>query len=219
MSEENPRAGRRLRRLHPKPVKPNRRQTDWNPPFTSEEESDHHDCGGLNQKENALLMAIFRSLKALIKKNPSRSKTFLTTTTCTISAPCSPLSYFPSQPLSPFGCHSTRLLSPLSKLIIPFHGPLFLQSPPWKLSQSATPLYVQGNRIILRRVEALNSGLNLLRRTKLPLRIGFGSVSPGPNLLDRLDSDKRIDELVHGVVNLPNLISVSRLISGPFLGW
>lgn len=164
-------------------------------------------------------MAIFRSLKALIKKNPTRSKSFLTTTTCTISAPCSPLSSFPSQPMFPFGCHSTRLLSPLSKLIFPFHGPLFLSFPPWKLSQSATPLYVQGNRIILRRVEALNSRFNLLRRTKLPIRIQFGSVSPGPILLDRLDSDKRNDNLVHGFVNLPNLISVSRLISGPFLGW
>lgn len=164
-------------------------------------------------------MAIFRSLKALIKKNPSRFKTFLTTTTCTISAPFSPLSSFPSQPLSPFGYHSTRLLSPLSKLIFPFHGPLFLSSPPWKLLQSATPLYVQGNRIILHRVEALNSGFNLLRRTNLPLRIGFGSVSSGPHLLDRSDSNTTNDNLVHGFVNLPNLISVSRLISGPFLGW
>lgn len=164
-------------------------------------------------------MAVFRSLKALIKNNASRSKTFLTTTTCTISAPCSPLPHFSSPPLYPFGCHSTRLLSPLSKLIIPFHGPLFLSCPPWKLSQSATPLYVQGNRIILRKVEALNSGLNLLRKTKLPLRIRFGSVSPAPNLLDRVNSDTRTDNSVHGFVNLPNLISVSRLISGPFLAW
>uniref|UniRef100_A0A9I9CRE6 Cardiolipin synthase (CMP-forming), mitochondrial n=1 Tax=Cucumis melo TaxID=3656 RepID=A0A9I9CRE6_CUCME len=163
-------------------------------------------------------MAIFRSLKTIIKKNPS-SKTFLTTTTCTISAPYSPLSYCPSQTLSPFGYHSTRLLSPLSKLIFPFHGPLFLSFPPWKLSQSATPLYVQGNGIILRRVEAFNSRLNLLRKTKLPLRIRFGSVSPAPHLLDRLNSEKRNDHWVHGFVNLPNLISLSRLISGPFLGW
>ncbi|XP_048332049.2 cardiolipin synthase (CMP-forming), mitochondrial isoform X2 [Ziziphus jujuba] len=162
-------------------------------------------------------MAVCRSLKALIR-NPNRSRNFLTATNSSISAPIyspfahplyHPLFRLPSQP-------STRLLSPFSNWIIPFQGPLFLSFPPWKLSQSATPL----NGVVRRKIEALN--LNLLRkRTEFPLRLKFESVSSsGRIVLDRVDfKESSSDGFVESFVNLPNLISISRLISGPVLGW
>ncbi|TKY72141.1 Cardiolipin synthase (CMP-forming) [Spatholobus suberectus] len=88
------------------------------------------------------------------------------------------------------------------------HGPLFLTCPPWKLSQSATPLYVHANAVVLRKVN-----LNLLRPTitHLPL-----------HLQHRFDSNSNSDQsplLLRTFLNTPNLISFSRLISGPLLGW
>lgn len=38
-------------------------------------------------------------------------------------------------------------------------------------------------------------------------------------MLDRVDSKETSDGFVESFVNLPNLISISRLISGPVLGW
>ncbi|KAI9076558.1 hypothetical protein K1719_041544 [Acacia pycnantha] len=120
----------------------------------------------------------------------------------------------PSHPLfrlpSNNGPH--RFFPRLSRWIIPFQqGPLFLACPPWKLSQFATPLYLQGNGFVRRRVEALNLNLNLLRaRTRFPLK-----------LFDRVDSkSSESDEhdLVGSFFNAPNFISFSRLISGPLLG-
>ncbi|KAF7840643.1 cardiolipin synthase (CMP-forming), mitochondrial [Senna tora] len=140
----------------------------------------------------------------------TKARTFLTLTTATTSS-FSPLYASPSNPL--FRLPSHTFLSPFSKWIIPFqHGPLFLASPPWKLSQSATPLYLRGNGVVRRRVQALNLNLNLLRaRTRFPLK-----------LLDRVDSkteESSEHRLVDSFVNLPNIISFSRLISGPVLGW
>ncbi|KAJ7967668.1 putative Cdp-diacylglycerol--glycerol-3-phosphate 3-phosphatidyltransferase [Quillaja saponaria] len=155
-------------------------------------------------------MVVFRSIKALTKNNNSKSRTFLTTTTVSIPPFYAPI----ANPLFrlPSNSGSYRLLHPLSKWIFPFNqGPLFLSCTPWKLSQSATPLYLRGNGVVLRKVEALNLNLNLLRsRTRFPLK-----------LLDRVDSNSKEsdDNLVQSFVNFPNLISISRLISGPVLGW
>ncbi|KAI4298666.1 hypothetical protein L6164_032199 [Bauhinia variegata] len=158
-------------------------------------------------------MVLFRPLKAIINETSRKGRTFITSTTTT-ALPFSPL-YAPHyNPLFrlPSNNGSYRLLSPLSKWFIPLqHGPLFLTCPPWKLSQSATPLYIRGNGVVLRKVEALNLNLNLLRdRTRFPLK-----------LLDRADSDskKSSNDLVDSFVNFPNFISFSRLISGPVLGW
>ncbi|KAK9268107.1 hypothetical protein L1049_010547 [Liquidambar formosana] len=164
-------------------------------------------------------MTIFRSLRTLIK-NP-KSRTVLTSTTTISSTP------FPSPPLSVFlsphhllsASHSRFFLSTLSKWIIPFTGPLFLSSPPWKLSQSATPLYLQGEVVLLRKVEAFH----LLRSRTFPIRLGFGAASPGAGLLpNRVDSKELSDgsgNFAESFVNLPNLVSMSRLVSGPVLGW
>lgn len=160
-------------------------------------------------------MVVFTSLKALTQNANSKVRTFLTLTTATTSS-FSPLYASPSNPFFrlPSSHHAShRFLSPLSKWIIPFqHGPLFLASPPWKLSQAATPLYLRGNGVVRRRVEALNLNLNLLRaRTRFPLK-----------LLDRVDSRSEESSqrgLVDSFVNVPNFISFSRLVSGPVLGW
>ncbi|EXB88432.1 Cardiolipin synthase [Morus notabilis] len=164
-------------------------------------------------------MAIYRSLKALIR-NPRNSRTFLTATTCSISAPsyAPPLAHPLAHPHFRLSSQSSRFLSPLSNWIIPFHGPLFLSCPPWKLSQSATPLYLRGNGVVRRRIEALNLHL-LHRRTSFPLKLEFVSVSPNLAATDGVDSKRWSVDFVESFVNLPNMVSMSRLISGPVLGW
>ncbi|XP_017423494.1 cardiolipin synthase (CMP-forming), mitochondrial isoform X1 [Vigna angularis] len=89
----------------------------------------------------------------------------------------------------------------------PGSGPLFLTRPPWKLSQSATPLYFHENAVVFPKVHPFN----LLRYAPpLPLPLRFPdpvpSVSTNPSLF-------------HSFVNLPNFISFSRLLSGPLLAW
>ncbi|GKV16044.1 hypothetical protein SLEP1_g26754 [Rubroshorea leprosula] len=162
-------------------------------------------------------MAISRSLRTLITNNAAKTKTFLTCTTPTITLTAG--SVIPPLP-SPF-FHSRLSSSPfLTKWMAPFQGPLFLSSPPWKLSQSATPLW--GNGVVFRRVQALN--LDLIRgRTRFPVKLEFGSVVSNPVVLGGVlpkeeDVSARLG-VVESYVNLPNLISFGRLVSGPFLGW
>lgn len=149
-------------------------------------------------------MAIFRFIKIIIAKN-SKSKTrpyFTATATANNAA------LF----LTPPFCTHLSHRPPFSKWIAPFQGPLFLSSPPWKLSQSATPL----NGVVLRKVQALN--FDLIRgHTNLPSTLGF----PRPNVVDRVGSKEEVERhgLVKSFVNLPNLVSMSRLVSGPFIAW
>ncbi|TXG47067.1 hypothetical protein EZV62_026361 [Acer yangbiense] len=165
-------------------------------------------------------MAICKSLKTLINKNLRtriETRPFFTATGTGATTVITTTTLFLNPPLYyiPFS-HRTTLLS---RWIAPFqfHGPLFLSSPPWKLLQSATPL----NGVVLRKVQALN--LDLIRsRTGFPSKLGFGSGLPRPNLLDRVESKEEEDVARNGLlksfVNLPNLVSVSRMISGPFIG-
>ncbi|XP_030533425.1 cardiolipin synthase (CMP-forming), mitochondrial [Rhodamnia argentea] len=176
-------------------------------------------------------MTIYRSVRSLIAGSPRKSRTFLTATaTTTASTAPAAASYAVPSPFTPLFInpylHSSfpnRFLSPLSKWMIarPPQGPLFLSLPPWKLSQSATPLHLRSGAVVLRKVEALNLTLDLLRRRRrLEAMAGVGSVALEPKLVDRGASEERSNEgLVDGFVNLPNLISMSRLISGPLLGW
>ncbi|KAJ0082885.1 hypothetical protein Patl1_11090 [Pistacia atlantica] len=139
-------------------------------------------------------MAIFRSLKTLITKN-SKSRPFFTTTSTTTALSLNPPLYTPLSHRPPW--------------IAPFQGPLFLSFPPWKLSQSATPL----NGVFLRKVQALN--LDLIHGgTKLPSQLEFGS-----DVLNRAEDEVGGHGLLKSFVNLPNLVSMSRLVSGPFIGW
>ncbi|KAM1733401.1 hypothetical protein EV1_018598 [Malus domestica] len=72
-----------------------------------------------------------------------------------------------------------------------------------------------GNSVVLRKIEA-SLNLNLLRRrSSFPLPLEVRSLSP---TLTVVDLRVRLKESADDFVNLPNLISMSRLISGPFLG-
>lgn len=164
-------------------------------------------------KSDASSMAIFRSFKTLItKSSKTKTRPFFTATATSTTITTIPLYLTP-----PFYTHLHR--PPFSKWIAPFQGPLFLSSPPWKLSQSATPL----NGVVLRKVQALN--LDLIRGgTNLPSKLGFGSGFPRPNVVERIEPKQEQevlgkDGVVMSFVNLPNLVSISRLVSGPFIAW
>ena len=105
----------------------------------------------------------------------------------------------PSISVLRFTSSGSRFFSPLW---IPLSGPLFLLSPNWKLSQTATPLYFQD--------DAKNGRLRLRSSCNGPARLAIYPI-------DRA----RVKAVVGGerVLNLPNLISISRLISGPVIGW
>ncbi|CAN1826319.1 Cardiolipin synthase (CMP-forming), mitochondrial [Linum perenne] len=186
------------------------------------------------KKNNAPSMVISRSINSLTRKqNPilvpllaaasggtlSSPRTFITAST----SPYTPSPYallpFPSSPSS----SPHRFLFPLSKWIAaaPLQGPLFLSSPPWKLLQSSTPLHLRGKGAIARKraeaLRSLNSRLSLLRN-----RIAISaSTCGGGVLVNRVAEvvEKEDDGVWESFVNLPNFISVSRLVSGPFLGW
>ncbi|XP_078433709.1 cardiolipin synthase [Wolffia australiana] len=84
-------------------------------------------------------------------------------------------------------------------------GPLFLSFPPWKLLQASTPLYLQRE----------NGGLQLTGNGGLAIRLGFRrpeKVRGGFGGVIGVAGDD-------GILNIPNLISIGRLISGPVLGW
>ncbi|CAK9146837.1 unnamed protein product [Ilex paraguariensis] len=159
-------------------------------------------------------MAIFRSLRTLARNPNSRGFLSLSLSSSTpLPSPSHILSHHLQNPL----LYRSRFLSPLS------NGPLFLSSPPWKLSQSATPLYMQSDVVSLPNVEHLN----LLRRRKFPINLGFQSVVSTRGLLKETNRKEFIHQeenitrggLTDSFVNLPNLISMSRLLSGPLLGW
>ncbi|KAL9325481.1 hypothetical protein ACSQ67_006126 [Phaseolus vulgaris] len=150
--------------------------------------------------ENASIMVLFcKFLKAILADHTqaqTKARTFLTS-----------ISAFPWY--TPH--HSHRLCrSPTNNRFLspgpgPGPGPLFLSRPPWKLSQSATPLYLHENAVVFPKVHSFD----LLRSTPpLPLRFPdpVPSISTNPSLF-------------HTFVNLPNFISFSRLLSGPLLAW
>ncbi|KAJ4975161.1 hypothetical protein NE237_000267 [Protea cynaroides] len=183
-------------------------------------------------------MAFFRSLKTLVRHRESRSFLSVCASATPFPSPSPPLSsIFPCSTSSPafavsahpfsFAFRLTssshlRFPSPFGKWI-PFPGPLFLSSPPWKLLQSATPLYHHA-KIVLSKAESLN----LLERRSFPIKLGFRSTASLPGLVNGIDHEllfkrHKIDGVrsnsAEDFVNLPNLISLSRLVSGPFLGW
>ncbi|XP_047338256.1 cardiolipin synthase (CMP-forming), mitochondrial [Impatiens glandulifera] len=156
-------------------------------------------------------MAVYRCLRSLINRSSNQSSRQFRTLALFSPTPFQPISPLLSSPIR------SRLLSPLSKWMIPFHGPLFLSSPPWNLSQSATPLYLH------RKIEALR----LLHKRNTPIKLGFGSIAADHGLLKAPFTEELKDGgvgigarvLVENFVNLPNLVSMSRLVSGPFIGW
>ncbi|KAL9392728.1 hypothetical protein Peur_016648 [Populus x canadensis] len=165
-------------------------------------------------------MTIYRSIKTLISKvpNSNKSRSFFTTNSTIIQSPFAPLHYYYCYYPSSSSPPPNRFLSKWIFLNAPFQGPLFLSSPPWKLLQSSAPLYLRGNAIVLRKVEAFN--LHLLKSRVGSVYVGQGVL---PNRVDLVKEDVDDggdkDGILESFVNLPNFISISRLVSGPLIGW
>ncbi|KAF2539563.1 hypothetical protein F2Q68_00020521 [Brassica cretica] len=158
-------------------------------------------------------MAFYRSLRKLAETNPLKKSRPFFTSAAVSGGTVSPIA--PS--FSPLIPQFTNRLSPLSKWFVPLHGPLFLSSPPWKLLQSATPLHWRGNGAVLRKVEALSVRLDRIRRRT---RLGLQSVT------QHVDDNLAKEEggsigggILESFVNVPNMISMARLASGPVLWW
>ncbi|KVI01080.1 cardiolipin synthase (CMP-forming), mitochondrial [Cynara cardunculus var. scolymus] len=155
-------------------------------------------------------MAILRSLRKLAQKtSDARSRSFFISTPNPTSLRSLRSSIFLSR-------SSNSLFPRISKSDYPFHGPLFLSYPPWMLLQSATPLYFQSHVVAIPKIRAFD----LIRERKFPLKLGL--ISEG-NLVNGKESETvgrgGDDGLVESFVNWPNMISMSRLVSGPVLGW
>ncbi|KAK8968497.1 hypothetical protein KSP40_PGU018027 [Platanthera guangdongensis] len=153
-------------------------------------------------------MAIVKTLVSLLRNFNSRSSLrFHSSAHSSLSSP--PLSLpSPAFFVPPIPLFLPRLASPRSRLFFPisgwnpFSGPLFLLRPAWKLSPSATPLYLRG------------------RGSVFP--VGFGGSSAGV-IRDGGEWKIRVeagrDSFNETFFNLPNSISISRMVSGPVIGW
>ncbi|KAF5820846.1 putative CDP-alcohol phosphatidyltransferase [Helianthus annuus] len=142
-------------------------------------------------------MAILRSLRQLARKTSYTRPFFIST----------------PNPTSLRTLRSSIFLSRSSNLLSPsipnFHGPLFLSYPPWKLLQLATPLYFQSDVVSVPKLRPLDF---------LPEPINLGT-SLDHNKDSEIFGSRGGDGLVRSFVNWPNFISMSRLVSGPVLGW
>ncbi|CAI0407158.1 unnamed protein product [Linum tenue] len=184
-------------------------------------------------------MVIFRSLRALTSKQQNINavagtltyhRSFLTASTSTFPSSYALLPSLPRSPSSPPHC----FLSPLSKWIaapLLLRGHLFLASPPWKLLQSSTPLHLRGNGAALallrkRRAEALNRLNSRLDSFKSRIRsssaVAATTAAPYGFVVEEQSRRNRSaaeEWFWDSFANWPNFISISRLVSGPFLGW
>ncbi|XP_020577448.1 CDP-diacylglycerol--glycerol-3-phosphate 3-phosphatidyltransferase 1, chloroplastic [Phalaenopsis equestris] len=116
--------------------------------------------------------------------------------------------------IPPFPRFISRLPSPRSSLVSPLSGwpPFPVVQPAWKLSQSATPLYLRGREAIF--------PSDLFRERVFPIGLGssaVGDVRYVEGRKNHADAERvGVDERW---LNLPNLISISRMVSGPVIGW
>lgn len=106
-----------------------------------------------------------------------------------------------------------------------FLSPLFLSSPLWKLSQSATPIHLQCDLVLLKLPKVQDS-------VNVPYRLGFqptprkileeskkdGGLTGYQQRTNATDVDSVV-KVTDSYLNLPNFISFGRLLSGPLLGW
>ncbi|KAK9092081.1 hypothetical protein Syun_026992 [Stephania yunnanensis] len=158
--------------------------------------------------ERPPLMAIF---KTLIRNPKSRSFLTFCASSTPFPSPSPPLSssrIFAS-PFSPFRSH-LRVLSPFPKSV-PITGPLLLLSPPWQLSQSATPLHSHGE-LVMRKAGSFSSGF-----LQKGLRFGAEKLAKRVDEKELVKGDDDDDDEKY--LNLPNWISLGRLVSGPVIGW
>lgn len=174
-----------------------------------------------NARKNSL-MAIFRSLKTLISQsrrklsNPAPSRTFFSLSLSSASPISSPYSL-------PSNGYIRRHILFRSRFLSPVGGPLFLFNPPWKLSQSSTPLLLQSD-IVLNFLKL--RAINLLHQPAFRYKLEHSA----PRLLNESVREEfrngaeieasGVDNAIRdSFLNLPNFISFSRMLSGPLLGW
>lgn len=134
------------------------------------------------------------------------------------SCPAAALFPDPSVALLRFTASRSRFFSsPLCRRV-PFSGPLFLSSPPWKLLQSATPLYLQGEWArpgVPQNLAQARNRLSLQGRAGFADAIRWVGSTGGLSAVEYAAGVGRDEK----VLNLPNLISISRMVSGPLIGW
>ncbi|CAN6458089.1 unnamed protein product [Victoria cruziana] len=153
-------------------------------------------------------MAISRTLKAL-KTLTARSRLSSGLYHISSAAPLTSPSPYPflsfplNLPLRLTSAH-TCLFSPFCGKIPCSVGPLFLSLPAWQLSQYATPLYLHRE---------------FVRGSTISLGLVDGTCSPARFPIEKRHLDNGEASRADSVFNLPNLISVGRMASGPFLGW
>ncbi|XP_027185367.1 cardiolipin synthase (CMP-forming), mitochondrial [Coffea eugenioides] len=174
-------------------------------------------------------MAFFRSiLKTLISqstKSPLQNPNSVSSSARTFVSLCSSSQSYISHNSNSNIIKNPFFLRPhfLSPIPSSTFGPLFLSSPPWKLSQSATPLHLQCDVALLNLSPRVPYALNNIITYKLrfqDLNSKEKKYSEGFNgsKLDHADSDALV-KVTDSYLNLPNFISFSRLVSGPLLGW
>ncbi|MCD7465794.1 hypothetical protein HAX54_001952 [Datura stramonium] len=169
-------------------------------------------------------MAIFKSIGTLISQNRKLNSNYLTSSRIFFTQHFSSSTTIPLTPsfnIDPFVyCRRRHFLS-RPNFLSPFAAanfcPLFLSSPPCKLSQSATSLHLQSDfLLVFPRVRAL--------RLQFPYNLCFQSAHPSHKLQNgtnekQWEESQLAVEVRNSFLNLPNLISLSRMISGPFLAW
>jgi cardiolipin synthase len=96
-------------------------------------------------------------------------------------------------------------------------GPLFLSSPPWILSQSATPLTAAAAalRAKLRRAQALAGGR--AQAFADAVRWDHRRISGGE--AEGASPAGIVGGGGERFLNAPNLVSIGRMVSGPVIGW
>ncbi|CAL9107161.1 unnamed protein product, partial [Musa textilis] len=103
---------------------------------------------------------------------------------------------------------------------VPSSGPLFLCSNLWRLSQSVTPLCLRGKDAIFPRdlfqVQSFPVGLRL--RTLAKVGKGLEDVV-GWREKGKVCAERGAVGVDEKFLNLPNLVSISRMVSGPPIGW
>ena len=167
-------------------------------------------------------MAIFWSIKALISEssrklsNPSQSRTFFSLSLASASQISFAYSLSSNGYIRHHFLFRPRFLSPMG-------GPLFLFNPPWKLTQSSTPLLLQSD-IVLNFLKL--RAINLLHQSAFRNNLGNnaprllnGSVREGFRKGAEVEASGGDDAIRDSYSNLPNFISFGRILSGPLLGW
>ncbi|KAG9153319.1 hypothetical protein Leryth_018034 [Lithospermum erythrorhizon] len=163
-------------------------------------------------------MAIFKSIKTLISKSQKNHKTLKKFPNSFFNLSSKSQLFYPNRYSSLL---SPSKLFPINNYLI--IGPLFLSSTPYKLSQSATPLHLQSDEVLsflkIQAINLLHKSSNLSQNNCLVSLVGNEKSNKFDDSVDKCNDIGERVEIRDNYVNLPNFISLSRLLSGPLLGW